>query len=141
MCMFKISDIQFLIYVRQIWKESYLKVVVKGWREACMPLYTKCYLCFNFNLYIIKYPNKTLLHFNASTCMVPYLHQFSAVMKKINFFGSIWKTALYLIHIYFLAFLLKKYITQLHLLKLFVTNLVSIFSTKTQKKAHYLMFN
>ena len=30
------------------------------------------------------------MHFKASTFMIPYLHQFSAVLHKIHFFGAVW---------------------------------------------------
>ena len=33
-------------------------------------------------------PNYTFVNFNVSTFMAPYLHQFSSVMQKINFFGA-----------------------------------------------------
>ena len=36
------------------------------------------------------------MHFSASTFMVPYLHQYYAVLPKMHFFGAIWgKFALY----------------------------------------------
>ena len=45
-------------------------------------------------------PNKTFVHFNASTFLAPYFHQFSAVTQFKHFFGAIWhKYALNLVQI------------------------------------------